>query len=238
MVDIKTTYCSGFNQPRPYMVGSKQTGHYRFAFQEALNRFKQRDPCDMAAKSGTDYRPETSSFIVRSFNREIEVGYPGGETVFSGTGMLPLMGWRLVIINYLVRAGGKPLQGQLITYKELENGLVFYANFYRNNIMTLSRHIKDLAPEKLGKAYRNLGAETREGADLSVVLPALPRFPITIKLWFPDDELPGSANILFDASANNYLHTEDISVISSYAVAFAINEYRVLTGEPWRKIVL
>ena len=220
------------------MVGSKQTGHYQFAFQETLSRFKLMDPVEIAAKSGTKYNSDTSSFTVQSFNHDIKVSFPDGRITFAGTDILPLMGWRLVIINYLVRADGTPLSRRLISYKELENGMVFYANFYSNNIMGLARRIKGISPEKLAEAYDKLGAKFRDGADLAVVVPALPKFPITIKIWFPDEELPGSANILFDASANSYLHTEDISVISGYAVAFPLLEYKILSGLPWRKTVL
>lgn len=225
------------SKPQPYMLGREETGHYRSAFNKTLDIFKQLDPIHMAARSGAAYNPKTSLFTVKSFARDILVHYPSGQTTFTNS-ELPLMGWRLVILNYLVRADGTPLSDRLISYRELENGNVYFPAFQRESILSLSRWLEGKSPDLLGQALTNLGGVLCTGADLAAVIPALPRFPITLKIWFSDEELPGAANILFDATANHYLHTEDIAVIGGYASVFLIKEYQILTGRPWRPITL
>jgi hypothetical protein len=148
------------------------------------------------------------------------------------------MGWRLVILNYLARADGTPPANRLISYRELENGTVFFPAFQRESIHSLNRWLQDKSPAVLTQALTHLGGIPCQGADLSMTIPALPRFPITLKVWFADEEMPGSANILFDATANHYLHTEDIAVLGGYASAFLVKEYQILTGRPWRPITL
>jgi len=225
------------NKPQPYMLGRKETGHYQAAFNKTLDRFKQLNPEEMAVRSGTAYDPRTGLFTVKSFGQDITVHYPSGLTTFTSS-TLPLMGWRLVILNYLVRADGTQMAQHLISYRELENGTVFFPAFQRESILTLGRWVQGKSPDVLAKALARLGGVPCQGADMAATIFALPIFPITIKIWFSDEEIPGSANILFDASANHYLHTEDIAVLGGYASTFLVKEYQIITGRPWRPITL
>ncbi len=226
------------SEPRPYMIGDASTGNYRAAFAKALKQFRARDPVEIAAQSGATYDPGQGTITLSSFGRKIVVHYPGGEVTFGGTGLLPLTGWRLVVVNYLGRASGAAPRGELISYRELEDGMVFFSAFQRESIIPLGKWIGGKSPEIVAQAIAELGGTSTEGADIAAVIPALPRFPVTIKLWLPDEELSGSANILFDSTANEYLHTEDIAVVGGYAAAFLVKEYQLLTGQPWKKLIL
>jgi len=226
------------NEPRAYMIGKEEIGHYKSAFDQSLQHFSSLDPEEMAAKSGVEYDSAAGMFTVASFGQSISVSYPGGRVTFHGTSLLPVMGWRLVVLNYLGRADGTPLSGREISYRELENGMVFFNAFQRESIYPLTKWIAGQSPDTVVKAVAALGGTVRDDADITAVFQALPRFPVTVKLWFPDEELPGSANVLFDAAANHYLHTEDIAVIGGYASAFLIKEYQVETGTKWREITL
>lgn len=220
------------------MIGKAEIGHYKSAFDKSLKLFSNLDPLFMAARSGAVYEPVTGMFTVNSFGREISVSYPDGRVTFRGTALLPIMGWRLAVLNYLGRAEGTPLSGQKISYRELVDGMVFFDAFQRESIYPLGKWIAGKSPDIIGDAIAELGGAVRDEADIAAVFHALPRFPVFIKLWFPDDELPGSANILFDSTANRYLHTEDIAAIGGYAAAFLIKEYQVRTGKKWRQITL
>ena len=57
---------------------------------------------------------------------------------------------------------------------------------------------------------RALGAEiVRSNADLCARFLFAPRYPIWLKLWFADEELPASGRLLLDTSAPQYLTIED-----------------------------
>lgn len=43
-----------------------------------------------------------------------------------------------------------------------------------------------------------------------------------------DLEMDGSANLLFNASANHYLHTEDITALGSIIISFLIKQYELM----------
>ena len=53
------------------------------------------------------------------------------------------------------------------------------------------------------------GVLTETNADFSVVFPFLPNYPITLKIWFADDEFGASGRMLADKSADHYLTIED-----------------------------
>ena len=57
-----------------------------------------------------------------------------------------------------------------------------------------------------------MGGIQLELGDASVEISALKGILVTYILWEPD-EFGGSANILYDQSASNYLPTEDLAVL-------------------------
>ncbi len=70
--------------------------------------------------------------------------------------------------------------------------------------------LQDKDPEKIQKACTSLGAEFIETkADLCAVFPVLPRYPVTLKIWFADEEFPASGKIFLQDHADHYLSVED-----------------------------
>jgi len=43
--------------------------------------------------------------------------------------------------------------------------------------------------------------------------------PVVVVLWGASPEFPASANVLFDSSANNYLSTEQLAMLSELTTA-------------------
>lgn len=212
------------------MIGKKGWGVYAKSMHYSAGIFASRDPVSMALNSGAHYDPDHSLFLLKSFGRELTVSYPEGRIYFKDTSHSPPFNWCLPLVNYLTRADGTALSGRLISYRELENGHVFYPAFRREAINRISAWLGGKSLDLLAAAVKDLGGEITGGADLGCKLHVFPCFPVVLKLWFPDDEMGGSANILFDSSANHYLHTEDIAVIGELAVYFLMRHYQLLRG--------
>ncbi len=53
------------------------------------------------------------------------------------------------------------------------------------------------------------GAEIAAAAEYAVRLPFLPRYPVTLQIWFADEEFAASGRLLLDESAGHYLGMED-----------------------------
>ncbi len=188
---------------------------YREAFEVALQKYRQQNPFFAAAHTGTDYDEENGRFSFMSMGREVWVTYPGGDVRWARDGLELPLGWRLITLNYLTRGDGRPLTGHLISYRELEGGKVFFPNLKAKTIDSLAAELNSRTAAEIENIFSHFAGTPAQGCDLGATFYLFPRFPVTVKLWLADEEFPMSANILFDASAGGYLHTEDIAAAAS-----------------------
>lgn len=205
-----------------FMISKGKTGNYQTALDYATRKFAAKAAGEMAANSGCSFNEGKQVITVPSLNQNIEVHYPGGESNFVGTQIVPAFSWRLIIINYLGRADGIPLSGKPVSYREVENGPVFFPAFQRETILPLNHRLALEEETTIKEAFLTLGAVLGGQGDVSGVFSFLPRFPVQVKIWLPDEEMSGSANMLFDESANHYLHTEDIAVAGNLITQFLL----------------
>ena len=77
----------------------------------------------------------------------------------------------------------------------------------RRRLGALAERIGQAELERRCAALGGLRQDSR--ADLEVCIPFLPRFPLTLRVWFADEELPASCRVFVDASADHYLSVED-----------------------------
>ena len=171
----------------------------------AWERLRSCDPLETAKKAGVLFDENEGAFSFASLGRQIRVDYPG----FRVEGALGE--WHeLVILHYLEMAEGAPLSGKLITFGQLPQGLVRGGGMDRETEKTLGEYFGDGQVEKITEASERLGAKIVESkADFTAVFEFLPRYPVTMNLWFGDDEFPGTGKLLLDSSAEHYLSVED-----------------------------
>jgi hypothetical protein len=111
-----------------------------------------------------------------------------------------------------MQAKGTPLTGELITYKELQEGINYYPTFFKRAIDPIvNRFSKE--PAGLLAAAGTLGGRKADFGDAAVTIDAFPRVPLTIVLWRGDAEFAADGNILFDSTISDYLPTEDITIL-------------------------
>ena len=116
----------------------------------------------------------------------------------------------LTLLHYLDMADGTEGSQKLITFGNLKDGLIRGTKFDRTAEQKLEKLLQDKDPEKIQKACTSLGAEfTETTADLCAVFPVLPRYPVTLKIWFADEEFPASGKIFLQDHADHYLSVED-----------------------------
>ena len=60
---------------------------------------------------------------------------------------------------------------------------------------------------------KRIGAIEIDKRDATVEIPVFHKIPVTVIAWAGDEDIPANANILFDYSAKEQIHIEDIAVI-------------------------
>ena len=170
------------------------------AFQEmlqaAVKRLQNRSGEDLAAKSGAVFHSSRNVLEVLSFYETIEIQLP--EFCINSN----MDEWHyLTLLHYLDMADGTEGSQKLITFGNLKDGLIRGTKFDRTAEQKLEKLLQDKEPEKIQKACTSLGAEfTETKADLCAVFPVLPRYPVTLKIWFADEEFPASGKTISSGS--------------------------------------
>jgi len=112
-------------------------------------------------------------------------------------------------------ANRKERTGKLVKFKNFPGGYAYENAFNRRAAKPIAK-VFGSCPNDLGEAAKLIGGKLLGHGESSVEVTALEGIPITYILW-TDEELPPSANILFDETASNYLNVEDLSGLTELA---------------------
>ena len=85
--------------------------------------------------------------------------------------------------------------------------------------------------ENLQAVCTALGAKLEDSnADLCAVLPFLPQYPVTWKLWLAEeeDEIDGSGRLFLDGSADHYLSIEDAVTVGTIILDRLQRQYEAM----------
>ena len=119
---------------------------------------------------------------------------------------------KVLLLHYLAGEGGAPVANRFVSFREFEGGSQYYAAFKARAIDPIAREFAS-RPEELQRAGLSLGAEPMGVGSVGLRLCFFDKLPVAVVLWLGDDEVPTSANMLFDANAGRILPTEDLSVV-------------------------
>jgi hypothetical protein len=120
----------------------------------------------------------------------------------------------ILLLHYLAATRPLPLAGELISFRELEGGELYYAAYEGRALRPLKERFGP-DPQMLLKAGERLGARPFRLGHASIEVHLFPRIPIYVVVWAGDDEVPASANVLFDSTIKDQMHTEDVAVAAS-----------------------
>lgn len=125
----------------------------------------------------------------------------------------------LVLVSHLARAIGVPPAGRLVTPQELPGGGLFFTGPHAVATAALEKRFgRD--PEALLGAARALGGQPQpEGAaQVTVLLPGLPRLPLYVLLWPADEEFGARAVVGLDAHAHHQLALDGVWALTNLLV--------------------
>ena len=188
------------------------------AYIKACEDFRRWEPVDMATSSGTDFDRVTNTFTLVYVNQCYKIGFPSGEITYADRKDTVPDTEKIIILHYLIRAGGQAITDSWISFKEIPAAGMVYLEPFNKRVTNYLIGIFGSQPHLLRQASELLGGRAINCGDCGVRLNALPRLPIVYAIWAGDDEFPPRATVLFDATAPLYLPTEDLVVAAGFCV--------------------
>lgn len=186
-------------------------------YEYACSKMRTKEPAEMARNSGAAWDADKGVITLTYLGADYTVTYPGCTVRYAGReDEVPLKDQAL-LLHYLTTANGAPVQDKFISFKELPDGVIYTDPFYRRAIEPMLK-VFGSDHELFLRVAGKLGGVKRDLGDVSVTIPVLPKVAITYVMWVADEEFPATGNILFNASAPNYLPTEDYAVVASNVV--------------------
>jgi len=119
------------------------------------------------------------------------------------------------ILTYILEGQGVPPVGKWLPLRELEGGADWYRLFAQRCEKPLKK-IADTYTELFADMLDLFAAKRAPSfleADISIVLHPLPKLPILICYWKPDEGMASELNLFFDATA-----TENLKIGSIYSI--------------------
>jgi hypothetical protein len=191
------------------------------ALAKARGDWAAADAAACAARAGCSVTG--GGVLVPLFGEPHRVAHPGGEVTVGlpepAAGAMadarrPVhVVVAILLLHYLLTADGTPTEGAWSAYRELPDGLFYAFSFTQRAEQPVARAFAG-SPERLDgfrAAARALGGDPLTLGDVSFRFVALPRVDVAVLVWAGDDEEPGEARVLFDATAGHYLPAEDLA---------------------------
>ena len=192
---------------------------HALAYSKACQDFQKWDYVDMAISSGSSFDTLSNTIFVHYVSENYKIAFPSGEVTYADRNEVVPITVKIVLLHYLVRAGGQPIRNSWISFKDISAGGMLYFEPFTNRVTNYLLGIFANKPQNLVKAGMVLGGTAVERCgDYGVCIDVLPRLPITYALWAGDEEFPPRATVLFDTTASFYLPTEDLVVAAAFCV--------------------
>lgn len=124
-------------------------------------------------------------------------------------------------LDYIVNSKGLTPSGRWMSFRELRGGQERYLLFQKRCEAALKR-IADEYTELFDDLVRIFGGQQVERqfeSDISVVLHPLPRVPIMICYWLPEDGLASTLHVFFDDTAD-----ENLSIGSVFTLGTGLTQ--------------
>jgi len=120
-----------------------------------------------------------------------------------------------LLIKYV--SVSKPVKvDKLVNFKDLYGGYAYENAFHRRVVESIVK-LFGKTPQNLIETAQLIGGKQLGYGDYSVAIETFPEISLSIILW-TDEELPPTANVLFDESSGKIFNAEDLAWLSDLTI--------------------
>ncbi|MDY6903283.1 MAG: DUF3786 domain-containing protein [Thermodesulfobacteriota bacterium] len=154
--------------------------------------------------------------IIKIFGKDFHI-YPDGR-ISSEIHMIPWV--TIPVLTYVLYSKGLPVSGEWMPFRELKDGAPRNGLF----VQRCEAPLKQLADrytnlfENMVDIFNGRQVENHYQSDIAIVLWPLPKVPVLVCYWKPDEEgLDSSLNLFFDKTV-----TANLGIDALYSIAAGI----------------
>ncbi len=161
----------------------------------------QIQSCDLkqaASRIGGEYANDR--LTIRIFGKPFSIDFSG--RMFSDIHINPWIAGP--VLGYILNCKGVPLTGNWVPFRELDGGREKNALFVQRS----EKSLKQIADKYTGffedliLIFNGKKTNNHYESDISLVLYPLPKLPMLICYWKPEDDMASDLHLFFDASAD------------------------------------
>jgi len=183
--------------------------------EEALEALKQRIPkvdlAEAAERVGGRYSNQT--LTVKVLGKDFHVRTDG-----SLSAEIHVNPWVTIpVLNAILEGRGDPVSGKWVPFRELKEGKP-WTGLFEQRVEKPLKQVADTTPElfeDMLDIFSGREIEKHHDADVSIVLHPLPKAPILICYWKPEEELDSSLHLFFDANVLGNINLQSIFALGS-----------------------
>ncbi len=196
-------------------------GEYEDALRLARDKLAKTDPTWISSRGGGSYSYQRMKITIVYMGREAQISFPQGEIYIEEEPADEVD--TLLLLHYLVDSIGGVMENVWIAYRDLPGARYHQSSFRADVEEPLAREL-DGKEENLLAWIEKKKLERENLGDIAFIWKVLPRIPLLIVYNRADEEFPAEARVFFDASASNFLPTEDLEILAERAVRYLVKE--------------
>jgi len=120
------------------------------------------------------------------------------------------------LLNYILEGKGVEPSGQWMPFRELKGGKE-WGRFFEHRCEKTMKRVADTYPDFFADMlhiFSGKQVERHFDSDISLVLKPLPKVPMLICYWRPEDGLESDLHLFFDVTAENNLKIDSIYLLT------------------------
>ena len=169
------------------------------------------DVCSRAELLGA--RKSGGTIVIKCLGRDFEVDAEGNVASQCHT-----HAWfSQPLLDYILHSQGKDISGRWVPFRELEQGKTWNPLFEQRCEKPLKRIADNYIDlfEDLVTMFSGTSSFNNFNSDISVVLFPLPKVPVLICYWKPEDDMESKLHLFFDDTAEMNLHIESLFTLGT-----------------------
>ncbi|HBC88344.1 MAG TPA: hypothetical protein DCZ94_15445 [Lentisphaeria bacterium] len=157
---------------------------------------------------------DKGTILIRAFGADYTVDLKSFDVRNKKAGQPVRPDLKIIILHYLLFDNKFSETGKFITFRDLPGGQFYLEPYKSRSVNILSSVIKD----DVARLKKNLGRldwKDKTPGDIGAEIHVIGKIKVNLIYYKSDEEMPATADFVYDSSIKNVFSTEDVVVMAS-----------------------